>query len=91
MPGIRTNSGRRLNREWAVDANHALYHKDGTFYENLERFPGALFDLNGYVLFKTLEEYESCPYLDRGEKLNIRGGISKMPGYIRNRPHNLRG
>lgn len=81
MSDGRTNSGRRLNREWRVGAQHALYHKDGTWYEQLERFPGALFDPNGYVVFNTREEYVSCPYLDRGEKLNVRGSISKLPGY----------
>ena len=85
MTGIRTNSGRQLNREWNVNAQHALYHKDGTFYENLERFPGALFDAGGYVLFINEQEYRSSAYLNHGEKLNIKGGISIMPGYIRKR------
>lgn len=83
MPARRTNSGRRLNEVWGVHAQHALFHKDGTFYENLERFPGALFDADGYVLFKTEHEYKTSPYLNHGEKLNVRGSISGMPGYVR--------
>ena len=54
----RRLNGEMLNREWKVGARHALYHKDGTFYENLERFPGALFDPDGYILFKTQDDYQ---------------------------------
>lgn len=81
----RRNSGKRLNHLWGVGAAHALFHWEGTFYENLRSFPGALFDDNGYVKFNTAEEYEACPYLDIGEKLNIRGEISQIPGYVRKR------
>ena len=49
MPGI---TGRNLNEKWKVGAKHALYHKDGTWYERLEKFPGALFDPYGYILFE---------------------------------------
>jgi hypothetical protein len=73
--------GKELSRLWGVKAEHALYHKDGTFYENLHRFPGALFDRNGYVRFETEHEYRQCPYLNIGKKLNVRHGIASIPGY----------
>lgn len=81
--GYKTNSGEALNREWDVGARHALYHKDGTFYMPLERFPGAYFDTRGYVLFKTEEEYLKDPNLTIGERVNVREGISSLPGYVR--------
>lgn len=81
MKGLPTNSGRRLNREWGVNAQHALYHKDGDWYQLLERFPGALFDPNGYVVFATEKEYKLCGYLERTTKLHVPGGISRIPGY----------
>src|SRR3990172_6906575 len=37
-------SGKQLNDKWKVGARHALFSQGGAFYENLERFPGALFD-----------------------------------------------
>lgn len=83
MSGAKTNSGRSLNDEWRVGAVHALYHKDGNWFNELERFPGALFDPNGYLLFESREQYMSCPYLDHGEKLHVPGGISRVPGYVR--------
>ena len=83
LPTVRSNSGESLNREWNVGAKHSLYHRDGKFYMPLERFPGAYFDPNGYVLFKTEREYLSSPYLSIGERVNVRGGISRIPGYKR--------
>ena len=83
-PGERL-SGKLLNERWKVGAIHALYHQDGTFYENLVRFPGALFDPYGYVLFGTEREYELSPHLNIGQKLNVPGGISTLASYVRMR------
>ncbi len=83
MKNERSNSGASLNAQWNVGARHALYHTDGTFYMPLERFPGAYFDPNGYVLFRTEVEYVNNGYLDIGKRVNVRGGISRIPGYKR--------
>jgi hypothetical protein len=72
-----------LNEEWSVGARHALYHKDGTWFHTLERFPGAYFDPQGYVLFRTYEEYVSSPYLTIGVHVSVKGGIQSMPNYVR--------
>ena len=74
-------SGEYLNGLWGVGAQHALYHQDGKFYENLERFPGALFSPNGYVIFNTEADYRSSPYLNIGVKTNVPLGIESIPGY----------
>lgn len=76
-------SGRYLNDLWAVGALHALYNREGTWYNNLERFPGALFDPDGYVLFKTRDEYRQCSYLNIGKETNVPKGIHSIPGYVR--------
>jgi hypothetical protein len=81
--GARTGSGRLLNEKWGIGARHALYHKEGTWFNVLERFPGALCDSNGYVLFATKEEYENSPELTIGQRTNVLGGISKLKGYVR--------
>lgn len=78
--GIR---GKDLNKQWNVRAEHALYHKDGIWYENLNKFPGALFDPYGYILFKSKDEYTHNPHISIGEKTNVRGGIHSLSGYIR--------
>jgi len=80
----RMTRGEVLNRKWNVGARHALYHKDGHFFNNLQIFPGALFDPEGYVIFKTEEDYLKCPYLKIGkEKTNVYKTISAIPGYVR--------
>lgn len=83
IPGPRTNTGRNLNQEWGVGARHALYHYYGKFYMALRQFPGAYFDRNGYVLFETEEEYNRSPHLRFGQRVNVPGTISTMPGYRR--------
>jgi hypothetical protein len=76
-------TGKALNAEWGVDAGHALYHRDGNWYHILERFPGALFDPFGYVLFRTRDEFDNCPHLQIGQHVHVPRGISSIPGYRR--------
>lgn len=78
----KTN-GRTLKKEWNVNARHNLYHDQGTFYENLKDFPGALYDEHGYVVFPTERSYRESAYLKPGKKLNVPGGIRSIPGYKR--------
>ena len=84
----RTGTGEEYNRKWGIGAKQARYHKDGHFYELLEKFPATLCDPQGYVLFQTKEEYQRLDpdYLRLGEKCNVRdraAGISGIPGYIK--------
>ena len=79
----RTGSGKQLNTRWGVGARHSLYRDDGKWYNHLTQFPGALFDPQGYVLFKTKIEYEHSPYLQHGQQLNVPLSISAIPGYVR--------
>jgi restriction system protein len=78
----RSNTGKNLNKRWGVGAKHALYRADGKWYHHLKKFPGALFDRNGYIVFNTKEDYLSCPYLQHGETLHIPNGISSIPQYV---------
>ena len=84
-------TGNKLNQAWKVGAKHALYRRSGDWYHRLERFPGALFDLNGYVLFKNRREFISSRYLQIKEDVHVPGGIARIPIYInkRNPPETL--
>lgn len=82
-PGVRTGSGRELNRKWSIGAQHVFYRVDGKWYHVLERFPGALCDAHGYVLFSTKDEYSNSPYLKIRARTHVPNGISSMPNYIR--------
>jgi lysyl-tRNA synthetase, class I len=83
QPRKRSLTGKELNKRWGVGASHALYRADGKWYHLLERFPGALFDLHGYVLFNSRQAYENCPGLNIGTRLHVPDGISSLPGYVR--------
>jgi 5-methylcytosine-specific restriction protein A len=79
----RRITGKRLNAEWNVGARHALYREDGKWYHQLNQFPGALFDANGYVKFETEEDYRNSGYLQIAQDLHVPEGISSMPSYVR--------
>ncbi|MFC4601820.1 HNH endonuclease [Cohnella hongkongensis] len=74
-------NGRTLNYAWGVGAKHALYRSDGKWYHHLRDFPGALFDMHGYLLFDSVEEYISSPHLQHGYDLHVPRGISTDPKY----------
>ncbi|MCY4367609.1 MAG: hypothetical protein OXE17_15495 [Chloroflexi bacterium] len=81
MASTRT-SGRELSRTFGISGKQSLYSDTGTFYENLTRFPGILWDRHGYVRFLAEDDYLRSPYLQIGKKLNVpNGGISSIPGY----------
>lgn len=83
MTAGKALSGRELDKLWNVGARHALYHREGSWYNNLRRFPAALFDPAGYVLFESEHSYRACPYLRVTKETNVRNGISSMPNYVR--------
>src|SRR3989304_1825695 len=83
MSGYKTNNGESLRREWNIPFLQARYHKDGNWFGPLERFPAALCDPKGYVVFKTQSAYESSTYLEIGVHVHVPHGISNMPGYVR--------
>jgi hypothetical protein len=78
-------SAKLLAELWNVQAQDVRYHRDGHFYENVRRFPAALFDPNGYILFRTEAELRSIQRIKVGRKTNVRGGIGSIPGYERMR------
>jgi 5-methylcytosine-specific restriction protein A len=78
----KSGSGKELNVEWKVGAQHALYHHSGNWYHVLERFPGAFFDKNGYVLFHSKRHFESCEDLRIGKHVTVPEGISQLREYV---------
>ena len=75
--------GRLLAREWGLKVSHALFDKDGMWYHQLKRFPGALLDPDGYVVFETRESFEGCRKLDIKKDIHVDGHLSEIPGYVR--------
>jgi hypothetical protein len=75
--------GRVLSHKYSIGAKQSRYRETGDFYECLTKFPGALWDPDGYVMFETKEHYDRSPYLQIGVKLHVPGGIAAMPSYVR--------
>jgi 5-methylcytosine-specific restriction protein A len=80
--GIRV-TGDLINRRHRLGARHALYHKDGTFYERLTSFPGILCDRYGYVRYEREVDFSRDPYISIGQKVNVPGGLNSHPRYKR--------
>jgi 5-methylcytosine-specific restriction endonuclease McrA len=73
----------RLAEAWGVGALQVRYSDDGHWYAVLDRFPAALFDAHGYLLFKTKDDYTGSSHLRIGKQISIpKPGISAVPGYI---------
>lgn len=86
MAGLsRSNTGRQLRREWNIPAQHVLYHHEGTWFHLLERFPGALCDPHGYVLFETKEDFFRSPNLKIGKHVRVPDGLRNVRGYVQTR------
>lgn len=77
------DKARHLNETWGVGAVQVRYSDSGHWYAKLTRFPAALFDAHGYVLFATGEDLRRSPHLKIGKQISVpRPGISSMPGYV---------
>lgn len=74
-------TGEQLNRKYKLGARHALYHKDGTFYERLVRFPAVFCDPRGFVRFDSEQQFARDPRLAIGDKVNIHRGLASHPRY----------
>ena len=74
-------TGKMLIKLWGLPVKQARYREDGTWYQPLTNFPASLCDADGYVVFETKEQYESCPQLDRRQDIHVTGGICLITGY----------
>jgi 5-methylcytosine-specific restriction protein A len=74
--------GKFLNKLLNLRAKHALYREEGDWYHHLKAFPGALFDMNGYVLFANQTEYLNHPSLQHRHDLHVNPKISFLKEYV---------
>jgi hypothetical protein len=82
-------TGRELARRWGLEVQQALYRKTGDWFHQLTRFPGALLDAEGYILFETKASFDACSQLRMGKNPGRNGGwmsapagIKSLPGYV---------
>ena len=80
-----------LNERWKIGAQHVLHHHEGDWYHVLQHFPGVYTCgigpyYDGYVIFRTKEDYDNCEALEINEETNtvhVKDGhtIRDIPNY----------
>ena len=74
----------KLQAQWGVRASQVRYSDDGHWYARLSRFPAALFDASGYLVFEKETDYLNSPHIRVGKQIAVPApGISAVPGYVR--------
>lgn len=73
-------AGERAKR-WNLDIEQALYAETADRYHQLQRFPGALLDDDGYVLFETEAAYRHSAHMRMRRDFGVPRGIRGIPGY----------
>jgi hypothetical protein len=74
-------TGQELLKRWGIVARQARFHHQSNWYEPPTKFPAALCDREGYVVFETERQLKDCSGVHVGKKINVRGGIWAIPGY----------
>jgi|GEM_PF-6205857 len=85
----KIGTGSWLARRWNVpiakkegsdnfQGKTAYFHRDGHYWNKLGNFPGAIFDVNGYLLFETEEDYLSHKSLTIKSQTNLSGLVNKL-------------
>ena len=81
---LNRDKADRLRKAWNVQVTQGRYRETGDWYSALNRFPAALFDANGYLIFETEEAYRTSPHISIGKQISVpEPGISAIPGYVR--------
>ena len=79
---MHRKTGEDCKREWNIPVQQARFRENGTWYHILERFPAALCDAHGYVIFPTEQAYRDCTHLRIGKEISVPYGISKISGIV---------
>jgi hypothetical protein len=77
--------GTELIDRWGIPARQARFHRDGSWYERLEKFPAAYCDREGYVLFGSEDDLRTTPgvRIEPSGQVWVPGGIASLPGYCK--------
>jgi hypothetical protein len=81
----RLARGHELIDLWKIPAIQARFRRDGTWYAPLSRFPAALCDCKGYLVFQTEDELRQSPgvKIHPSGQITAQNGISHITGYVK--------
>ena len=81
MPSPPSETAPERAKRWNLDVEQALYPETADRYHQLQRFPGALLNDDGYVLFETEAAYRNSPHVQMRRDFGVPRGIRGIPGY----------
>jgi hypothetical protein len=70
-----------LVAQWGIQCASARFSEWGNWYAAVSKFPVALLDSHGYILFQTNEALRSSDGVRVTKQINIPDGISSLHGY----------
>ena len=84
----RTGSWQAQAARFGVEVKSGAYHRDGYWFQKLKKFPGALFDPDGFLLFGSEQEFQNAgnQFLSIRKEIGVLKpyrNISDIPGYVR--------
>src|SRR5215471_21742050 len=76
-------TGKDCIRRWKLQVRQARFHRDGSWYERLDRFPAAYCDPDGYKVFDSEDDLRTTPgvRIEPSGQVWVPGGIAKLRGY----------
>jgi hypothetical protein len=77
-------SGKSLAIKYSLQVLHSLSRENGVWFRALRKFPEALCDKEGYIVFNQKEDYLNHSGLRHGpnpKQLHVVGGIKKLSEY----------
>jgi hypothetical protein len=83
----RHTKGDDIVKEQELPVAQGRFREDGKFYEFPTKFPAALCDSSGYIIFRSEDEMNRSQAIQvsltesGAMKINVSGGISSMTGY----------
>ena len=78
--------GAFLQTEWNIPVEQTLFHRDGTWWHEPDRYPCAFSEPSGYVIFENKAAIDQTSHLkiEASERVNLKADtLSSIPGYIR--------
>lgn len=75
-------NGAKLARDWGLNVAQARYSAWGNWYAPLTRYPAALLDAHGYVLFPNESTLQTHDKIKVTKQINVPSLISTLPEYI---------
>ncbi len=73
----------QIAREWGLNVAQARYSSWGNWYAPVTRFPAALLDAEGYIIFPDEASLRANKKIKITRQINVPSRISSLQGYVK--------